>query len=159
MYKYTSAILKLCQPHLHSVVVDKLLRKVINHAFDPAPKTFGATRFAWFYLAAYLMSFALCAYPSMSVFRGAYQSEIEALTGTRLGNLRRCRSTISHGGRTTSISLRRRRIEAGVVGGPLHGRGGRGGVHLLIGTDGLIGDAPVVCPMHGISHTACTEPV
>lgn len=56
-----------------------------------------------------------------------------------------------------SISLRRRRIEAGVVGGPLHGRGGRGGVHLLM--DGLIGDAPVGCTMHGISHKACTEPV
>jgi len=51
--------------HSHPVVVHKLLRKIVDHALDPAPETFRAARCAWFDFAADFMSFAFCTWNSI----------------------------------------------------------------------------------------------
>lgn len=51
--------------HSHPVVVDELLRKIVDHALDPAPETFRAARCAWFDFAADFMSFAFCTWSSL----------------------------------------------------------------------------------------------
>ena len=44
--------------HSHSIIVDKLLRKIVDSAFDAASNAFGAARLAWLEFAANLMTLA-----------------------------------------------------------------------------------------------------